>query len=35
MGERLTFLNTGLETNDEVLEIDVSFKPTEETNVLK
>jgi quercetin dioxygenase-like cupin family protein len=35
MGERLTFLNTGLETNGEVLEIDVSFKPTEKTNVLK
>jgi quercetin dioxygenase-like cupin family protein len=35
MGERLTLLNTGQETNGEVLEIDVSFKPTAETNVLK
>jgi quercetin dioxygenase-like cupin family protein len=35
MGERLTLLNTGRETNGEVLEIDVSFKPTAETNVLK
>lgn len=35
MGERLTFLNTGQETNGEVLEIDVSFKPTEKTNILK
>jgi quercetin dioxygenase-like cupin family protein len=35
MGERLTFLNTGQETNGEVLEIDVSFKPTAETNPLK
>jgi mannose-6-phosphate isomerase-like protein (cupin superfamily) len=35
MGERLTLLNTGQETNGEVLEIDVSFKPTTETNVLK
>lgn len=35
MGERLTFLNTGRETNGEVLEIDVSFKPTAETNILK
>jgi len=26
MGERLTLLNTGQETNGEVLEIDVSFK---------
>jgi len=35
MGERLTLLNTGQETNGEVLEIDVSFKPTAKTNVLK
>jgi quercetin dioxygenase-like cupin family protein len=35
MGERLTFLNTGQETNGEVLEIDVSFKPTPKTNALK
>jgi mannose-6-phosphate isomerase-like protein (cupin superfamily) len=35
IGERLTLLNTGQETNGEVLEIDVSFKPTAETNVLK
>jgi quercetin dioxygenase-like cupin family protein len=35
MGERLTFLNTGQETNGEVLEIDVSFKPTPKTNPLK
>jgi hypothetical protein len=35
MGERLTLLNTGQETNGEVLVIDVSFKPTAETNVLK
>jgi quercetin dioxygenase-like cupin family protein len=35
MGERLTFLNTGQETNGEVLEIDVTFKPTEQTNILK
>ncbi len=35
MGERLTFLNTGQETNGEILEIDVSFKPTAETNILK
>jgi quercetin dioxygenase-like cupin family protein len=35
MGERLTFLNTGKETNGEVLEMDVSFKPTAETNILK
>jgi quercetin dioxygenase-like cupin family protein len=35
MGERLTLLNTGQETNGEVLEIDVSFKPTAETNPLK
>jgi mannose-6-phosphate isomerase-like protein (cupin superfamily) len=35
MGERLTLLNTGQETNGKVLEIDVSFKPTAETNVLK
>jgi quercetin dioxygenase-like cupin family protein len=35
MGERLTLLNTRQETNGEVLEIDVSFKPTAETNVLK
>jgi quercetin dioxygenase-like cupin family protein len=35
MGERLTLLNTGQETNGEVLVIDVSFKPTPQTNVLK
>src|SRR6266508_6870587 len=35
IGERLTLLNTGQETNGEVLVIDVSFKPTAETNVLK
>jgi len=35
MGERLTLLNTGQETNGEVLVIDVSFKPTAETNVSK
>jgi quercetin dioxygenase-like cupin family protein len=35
IGERLILLNTGQETNGEVLEIDVSFKPTAETNVLK
>lgn len=35
IGERLTLLNTGQETNGEVLEIDVSFKPTAETNPLK
>jgi quercetin dioxygenase-like cupin family protein len=35
MGERLTLLNTGQETNGEVLEIDVSFKPTAKTNGLK
>ena len=35
MGERLTLLNTGQETDGKVLEIDVSFKPTAETNLLK
>lgn len=35
MGERLTFLNTGKETNGGVLEMDVTFKPTAETNILK
>lgn len=35
IGERLTLLNTGRETNGEMLEIDVSFKPTAETNLLK
>jgi quercetin dioxygenase-like cupin family protein len=35
LGERLTFLNTGKETNGEVLEMDVTFKPTAETNILK
>jgi quercetin dioxygenase-like cupin family protein len=35
IGERLTLLNTGQETNGNVLEIDVSFKPTVETNRLK
>src|SRR4030095_9785036 len=35
MRERLTFLNTGKETNGEVLQIDVMFKPTSETNILK
>jgi quercetin dioxygenase-like cupin family protein len=30
----LTLLNTGQETNGEVLEIDVSFKPTPQTNIL-
>jgi quercetin dioxygenase-like cupin family protein len=35
IGERLTLLNTGRETNGEILEIDVSFKPTAETNLLK
>jgi quercetin dioxygenase-like cupin family protein len=35
MGERLTLLNTGQETNGEVLVIDVSFKPTPQTNVMK
>jgi hypothetical protein len=34
IGERLTLLNTGHETNGEMLEIDVSFKPTAETNLL-
>ena len=35
IGERLTLLNTGQETNGQALEIDVSFKPTAETNRLK
>ena len=35
IGERLTLLNTGHETNGEMLEIDVSFKPTAETNLVK
>ena len=35
MGERLTLLETGQETHGEALVIDVSFKPTEKTNVLK
>jgi quercetin dioxygenase-like cupin family protein len=35
MGERLTLLNTGQETNGEVLVIDVFFKPTAQTNALK
>src|SRR4030095_9348442 len=35
MGERLTFLNTGKETNREGVQIDVMFKPTSETNILK
>jgi quercetin dioxygenase-like cupin family protein len=35
IGERLTLLKTGQETNGQVLEIDVSFKPTAETNSLK
>src|SRR6266536_1662963 len=35
MGERLTFLNTGQETKGEVLEIEVSFRPTAATNILK
>lgn len=35
MGERLTFLNTGQETSGEVLKIDVTFKPTAQTNPLK
>jgi quercetin dioxygenase-like cupin family protein len=35
IGERLTLLNTGQETNGKVLEIDVSFKPSAETTLLK